>query len=77
MTGFIPSNAILLSELEVDTDKDWKGYGITNIKELTSGMAQGAIVHRGTTVLENLPAGTADQFLQTRGSARSLWWRSL
>ncbi|GAI57050.1 unnamed protein product, partial [marine sediment metagenome] len=44
MAGFRPSNAILISELEIDTDRDWKGYGITNIKEVVSGMTQGSIV---------------------------------
>lgn len=77
MAGFRPSNAILISELEIDTDRDWKGYGITNIKEVVSGMTQGSIVHRGSTVLENVPPSTADRFLQTRGTARAPWWGSV
>ncbi|GAH73326.1 unnamed protein product, partial [marine sediment metagenome] len=48
-------------------DKTAKGVG---------PMEHGDLVFRGSTVLSILPAGTADQVLQTRGTTRSLWWRS-
>ncbi len=33
-----------LSQLEVDTDRDWQGLGITNVKELASGMQKGDLL---------------------------------
>ena len=43
-----------LSELEIDTSKDWQGKEISNLKAIASGMSQGDIVFRGNSVLERL-----------------------
>ena len=64
-----------LSEMTIDTDKDWEGYGIINIKELALAMSHGDVIHRGKTNIENLGAGTSGEFLQTCGTGRNpQWW---
>jgi hypothetical protein len=46
-----------LSQLEIDADKDWRGKGITNIKEVASAMSHGDMIVRSdsTPVLVKLP----------------------
>jgi len=47
-----------LSQVEIDADKDWAGRGITNIKEVASGMCHGDMVVRSGSppILARLPA---------------------
>ncbi len=35
-----------LSRLEIDADKDWGGYGITNLKQVAAGMGKGDIIYQ-------------------------------
>ena len=46
-----------LSQIEIDADKDWRGKGITNIKEVASAMGHGDMIVRSdsTPVLVKLP----------------------
>ena len=46
-----------LSQLEIDADKDWRGKGITNIKEVASAMGHGDMILRSgsTPILIKLP----------------------
>lgn len=77
MAGLRSSSAMRISDLDVDCDKDWKGRGVSGIKEVVLSMLQGGVIHRAAAVLENLPYGTDSQFLQTRGAiGRPVWWRS-
>jgi len=47
MTTEWTSGTKLLSQLVIDADKDWGGYGIYNIKEVCSGMQVGNIYYFG------------------------------
>jgi len=56
-----------LSGITIDVDKDWAGFGISNIKQLALGMIQGDIlVHDGTRIIR-LAAGIANQVLTSGG----------
>jgi hypothetical protein len=47
-----------LSELQVDSDKNWQGRGISNLKELAPGMTIGDLVqHDGTRLARLSPGG--------------------
>ena len=66
-----------LSELEIDADKDWGGYGISNLKELVSGMQKGSILQRGDTgVLENLSPGAISFELTSDGPGSKVDWKA-
>ena len=54
-----------LSELEVDADKDWQGFGITNIREVTSLMEKGDMAI-GDIVVKLIP-GTIGKPLTSQG----------
>ena len=55
-----------LSELEIDTDKDWNSKGIFNLKELDAGMGKGDIVYHNGTRLAKLSPGTIGDELTSR-----------
>ena len=59
-----------MSELEIDADKDWQGFGITNLKELDSGMQKGdVLVHDGTRIVKLSPTNIGDE-LTTNGAGQ-------
>jgi hypothetical protein len=63
-----------LSELEIDADKDWQGWGISNIKEVAAGMAIGHILqHNGVKLVKLLP-GTANYVLTSEGPGKLVTW---
>jgi len=68
-----------LSQLEIDTDKDWQGKAITNLEAVAQAMAHGDIVFRGTTVLEKLTAdaGKGYNFLRSRGPGLPPVWEDI
>ncbi|MBA7656542.1 hypothetical protein ES703_64468 [subsurface metagenome] len=70
---------IKLSELEIDGDKDWQGKKITNLKAIADGMVKGDIVHRGTDILERIPAtyGKGFNFLQVLDMQHGLGWADI
>lgn len=63
-----------LSELEIDTDKDWNLKGIFNIKEIARGMAIGHIAQRNDTKMVKLPPGIANYVLTSQGPGKLLTW---
>ena len=66
-----------LSELIIDADKDWNGKGITNLKELASGMGQGDIVQRGSSgVLEKLSPAEIGFELTSNGPGHEISWKA-
>jgi hypothetical protein len=64
-----------LSQIEVDADKDWGGKGISNLKELALGMAQGDILVHNGTKLVRLSAGVANTVLTAGGSGVIPSWQ--
>ena len=65
-----------LSELEVDADKDWQGYGITNIAHLASGMTRGSLLIHNGSVLAAVPAGTIGNEFTSNGPAHIPEWKA-
>lgn len=63
-----------LSELEIDADKDWQGFGIANIASIAAGMAIGHIVQHNGSVLETLPPGAAHNVLTSEGFGHLVVW---
>jgi len=64
----LPKAVLALSELEVDVDKDWQGFGITNLKELDNGMHKGDVLsHNGTRIVRLSPTNIGDE-LTTAGA---------
>lgn len=63
-----------LSHLQIDADKDWGGKGITNIRQVADGMAQGHVVQHNGAILESLPPGLANYVLTSAGTGRRVVW---
>ena len=58
-----------LSELNIDGDKDWLVFGISNLKELAAGMTVGDMVVRGGAgILARLSPGTIGYMLTSNGA---------
>jgi len=64
-----------LSELEIDTDKDWQTKGITNLKQVAAMMSKGDIAVRDTSILVRLPPGPEDYCLTSAGSGKLPSWQ--
>lgn len=63
-----------LSQLTIDADKDWAGMGISNIKEVALGMAEGDIIYRDATGVKKLTPGIVGSMLKTKGTdANPIW----
>lgn len=72
----IPQSITALSELEIDVDKDWQGFGITNLKELASGMKKGdVIVHDGSRLVKLSPDSSGNE-LTSEGPGHSATWKA-
>ena len=56
-----------LSELEIDADKDWQCYDITNITHLADGMTKGSLLVHNGVVLEAVPAATIGHEFTSNG----------
>jgi len=69
-----PKPVFKLSELKIDADKDWRGFGITSVKEVASGMAKGDIVFFNGAVLERLVPGTIGTMLTTHDFGNDPTW---
>ena len=73
----VRSGITRLSELAIDTDKDWGGHGISNLKELASGMQRGDILQRGDGgVLEKLSSGTIGFEITSNGPGHEVEWQA-
>ncbi len=72
----MPRSVTNLSELEIDVDKDWQGFGIKNVKELVSGMQKGDIlVHDGINLVKISPANIGDE-LTSGGTGQHTTWKA-
>ena len=65
-----------LSELEIDADKNWQSYGITNVAHLASGMTRGSLLVHNGTVLVAVPAGTIGDELTSNGPGHMPDWKA-
>ena len=66
-----------LSELEIVIDKDWGGHGISNLKELASGMQRGDILQRGDSgVLEKISPGAIGFEITSNGPGHEVEWQA-
>jgi hypothetical protein len=63
-----------LSQLQIDTDKDWGGKGIANIRRIAEGMAKGHVIQHNGLILESLPPGLANYVLTSAGSGQKVVW---
>jgi len=68
-----------LSQLEIDTDKDWQAKAMTNLKSIAASMSHGDITFRGNDILERLlaDAGKGYSFLRSRGPGLSPVWQDI
>jgi hypothetical protein len=68
-----------LSQLEIDTNKDWQSREIANLKAIAAGMAHGDVIFRGGSILERLTAdaGKGYSFLRSRGPGLSPVWQDI
>jgi hypothetical protein len=68
-----------LSQLEIDTDKDWQTKGITSLKSIAGAMTHGDIAFRGNDILERLAAdaGKGYNFLRSRGPGLAPVWKDI
>ena len=64
----------VLSELEIDTDKDWHNFGITDIKELASDMQKGDMVFFNGTCLAKSAPGSVGTVLTTHDIGADPTW---
>lgn len=65
-----------LSQLEIDADKDWQGFGVTNLKELAAGMHKGdVLIHDGTRMVKLSPGSIGDEFTSD-GSGHFTTWKA-
>ena len=68
-----------LSQLEVDTGKDWEAKEITNLRSVAIAMAHGDIAFRGVSIMEKLAAdaGKGYSFLRSRGPGLAPVWQDI
>jgi len=68
-----------LSQLEIDTNKDWQSREIANVKAVANNMVHGDVVFRGGSILERLTAdaGKGYNFLRSRGPGLSPVWQDI
>lgn len=64
----------LLSELIIDTDKDWQAMGITNLAEATAGMTRGdMLINNGANLVRLMP-DLIGRILMSRGVGTMPFW---
>lgn len=68
-----------LSQLEIDTDKDWQTREIANLRAIAANMAHGDVIFRGGSIMERLTAdaGKGYNFLRSRGHGLSPVWQDI
>jgi len=72
-------DALTLHELRIDIDKEWvdqdgQPRGISNLKELASGMQKGDVFFRQSSVLVKLSPGPIGHELTTHGPGQPIAW---
>ncbi|AQU05305.1 hypothetical protein B1778_00770 [Dehalococcoides mccartyi] len=68
------SSITKLSQLQIDTDKNWNGKGISNVKQIAGGMTTGHIVQHNGLILETLPPGPESYVLTSAGPGQRIVW---
>jgi len=63
-----------LSEMEIDTDKDWNTKGITGLKQVAAAMSKGDIIVRDTAILVRMAAGPDGYVLTSSGPGKLPAW---
>jgi hypothetical protein len=63
-----------LSQIQIDVDKDWRGKGISNIKQIAEGMAKGHVIQHSGSILETLAPGPASYVLTSAGPGQRVVW---
>ena len=63
-----------ISELEIDVDKDWLVFGITNLKEVTAGMAKGDVPYFNGTIMAGSSPGTIGSVLTSHDFGNDPTW---
>ena len=66
--------ALKLSELSIDTHKDWNGMGITNLKQVAEGMAKGDTAFFDGTRLTRIASGPIGSMLTTHEFGNDPTW---
>ena len=70
----LPKTVGTLSALEIDVDKDWQGFGITNLKELVAGMQKGdVLVHDDTRIVKLTPTNSGDELTSGGAGHQTIW----
>jgi len=79
MSLLLMRGVAMLSQLEIDANKDWQAREITNLKTIAGAMGHGDIAFRGAGVLERLvaDAGKGYNFLKSRGPGLSPVWEDI
>jgi len=63
-----------LSELEIDADKNWEGFGVTELKELDPAMAKGDMVFQNGAKLQKIIPGSVGTMLTTHNVGNNPTW---
>ena len=63
-----------LSELQIDADKDCGSMGLSNLKEVVTGMAVGDIIFHDGARIEKISPGAFSSELITRGSGHNPYY---
>ena len=67
----LPKAVLALSDLEIDVDKDWQGFGITNLKSLDNAMQKGDVLsHDGVRIVRLSPTNIGDE-MTAHGDSQS------
>ncbi len=69
-----PKPATKLSQLVIDLDKDWAGFGLTNVKEIAAGMARGDMAFCDGSRLEKLSPGSVGTMLTAHDPGNDPTW---
>jgi len=63
-----------LSEVDIDVDKDWQAFGITNLKQLAEGMVKGDVLYSDGTRLVRLASSSIGSMLTTHDMQHDPTW---
>ena len=63
-----------ISQLDVDTDKDWAAFGLTSVKEVVAGMDIGDSIYFDGNRIQKLIPGVIGSELITMGLNHNPRW---
>jgi hypothetical protein len=70
----VADGVTLLSQIEIDTNKDWGNKEISNVASITANMMQGDFIYYNGSTLARLPAGSPGHNLQCLGPGNNPRW---